>query len=751
MQENLFNDKNTSYLDEMQESFLDYAMSVITSRALPDVRDGLKPVQRRILYAMHKEGLLFNKKFSKCAGIVGEVLKKYHPHGDTAVYETLVRLTQTWVVRHPLIMGQGNFGSIDGDSPAAYRYTEAKLYEISNYLMMDIEKSTVDMSDNYNNTDKEPIVLPARFPNLLINGTSGIAVGMATNIPAHNLSEVLDALILMLKKDFKEDEVLECIKGPDFPTGALILGREGILEAYKTGKGVIRTRAVVETETKKDKNRIIIKEIPYGVSKTRITTKIVELIKNKKIENITDLRDESNKDGIRIVIELKNQAPTNFIIEQLYKHTPLDSNFAVNMVALVDGKPKQLKLIEILDFFILHRREVIRRKTLFELNKAKEKQHILEGFVKILNDKIKYLEILPKTKDKSDLKSKVKDYYKLTEAQSEAIVILPNYKFSNLEVDKIILEHKELGEYISELESILTDESKVKKILKDEFLEIKKKFAEDRKTQIIEDHTDKKLNDLIPSRDVVVARTLGGFIKRYNEVKDSGRDSNIVFTGDDVVRQSLIANLSKDIVLITSDARAYSLKVFDIPEYRRYGKGESISNFIKITDAEIVGTFDERYESDILIITKKGFFKKIDLSFLSNIKSSGVSLFSLRKEDEIISAVQVKDETLSVLDLRHKVVKIKTSDILKSDKGKAAINLTDGVFDFTFRTNYMFINEDGVISTDSKNSIAFICESGEFVAVTTENRYLPIIVSKQGVDLNKKEKIRYVFEYSEGL
>ncbi|MEI6080728.1 MAG: DNA gyrase subunit A, partial [bacterium] len=428
-QQDFFNkdavNNSVSYIDEMQESFIDYAMSVITSRALPDIRDGLKPVQRRILFAMAQEGLFHDKKYSKCAGIVGEVLKTYHPHGDIAVYDALVRMAQSWVMRYALVEGQGNFGSIDGDSPAAYRYTEARLDKLSSYLMLDIEKETVDKVDNYNNTDKEPVVLPARFPNLLVNGASGIAVGMATNIPPHNLVEIIDATIELIKDpEIKIAKLLEYVKGPDFPTAASIIADNGITDAYVTGRGTIRIRAEIVIEKDRDKKRIVITEIPYGIVKTRITTRIVELIKTKKIDGITDIRDESAKEGVRIVLDLAKNAPVDFIIEKLYKNTPLDSNFAVNMVALVDGRPKLVNLKEVLRIFIEYREEVVRRRTLFELKKAEERKHILEGFVKVLSQKERYLkEILPKAKDKTDLKETVEGEFKLTPIQSEALVI----------------------------------------------------------------------------------------------------------------------------------------------------------------------------------------------------------------------------------------------------------------------------------------------------------------------------------------
>jgi DNA gyrase subunit A len=762
MQQNLFNSRNDgkdiSYLDEMKESFLDYAMSVITSRALPDVRDGLKPVQRRILYAMYKEGLLHNKSFSKCAGIVGEVLKKYHPHGDVAVYDTLVRLSQPWVLRCPLVEGQGNFGSIDGDSAAAYRYTEARLDKLSSYLMLDINKNTVDKLNNYNNTEKEPVVLPSVFPNLLINGTSGIAVGMATNIPSHNLEEVLDALTFMLsKKNIKDEEVMKFIKGPDFPTGAKIIDDGTMLETYKNGKGSIRLRAVLEIEKAKNKNKIVIKQIPYGVLKTRITSKIVDLIKTKKMEGITDVRDESNKEGIRIVLDLKKQAPVDFIIEKLYKHTPLDSNFAVNMVALVHGRPKQVSLLSVLKHFINHRKEVIRRRVVFDLNKAEEKKHILEGFVKVLLDKNRYLkQILPNSKDKANLKLTVEKEYKLTDVQSEALIVLPNYRFSGLEVDKILEDYKELEKEVKNLKSILENEAKVKNILKKEFLDLKKEFPSPRKTKIVKNFTDKNLKDLIPERDVVVALTNFGFVKRYNLDKENGeRDSNIVFTGDDVVVRSEIADLSSQIFCFTSDARMYPVKVFDIPEMRRYGKGTSIEDFINLKEnTSVLNILNEKYDGEILFITRKGYIKKVNLKEFQGIKKSGVSAFSLRKGDEIIGVEKVENENICFVEKgKSKLVDLKIKDIEYTKRSKAALKYLEEINNYSLECSdsLVFVSSSGEITSKNPNKKdVFICDkNSEIIAITNQDRSFKIDFSVDKINLNIKEKLLKLIKYKD--
>jgi len=755
-------DNTVSYLDEIKESFIDYAMSVITSRALPDVRDGLKPVQRRILFAMASEGLYSDKKFSKCAGIVGEVLKKYHPHGDVAVYDALVRIAQPWVMRYPLVEGQGNFGSIDGDSPAAYRYTEARLDKLSNYLMLDIEKDTVDKADNYNNTGKEPVVLPTVFPNLLINGASGIAVGMATNIPPHNMGEVMEALIALLKKpELSIEQLMEFVKGPDFPTGASIIDDEGILEAYSTGRGTIRVRATIEVEQEKEKKRVIITDIPYSVVKTRITTKIVELVKTKKLEGITDIRDESNQDGVRIVLDLVKNAPVDFIIEKLYKNTPLDSNFPVNTVALVDGKPQTVDLKRILEIFIHYREEVVRRRTAFDLGKAREKMHILEGFNKVLSQRERYLkEILPKSKDKQDLRSKVEKEFILTPVQSEALVILPNYRFSGLEVDKIMEEYKELADYVSDLESILNSEEKIKKILKDEFTKIRTEFSDPRRTKLISNFEDKKLSDLIPSQEVMVAVTQNGFIKRYNPAaEESERQSNVVFTGDDVVRYVCKADMSERVLIFTSDAKAYPLKVFSIPEMRRYGKGVDIKELLNSKDnIKVIGIYDETSKDEVILFTRKGYAKKVKLTEFMGVKSNGVAVFSLRKEDEVI-ITDIANKDLLILQHNGSVMEVLNESMEASPRGKAADKITDGITGYAKKVSSngerIYVYADGSLfrgipkgkTRQKPVAIIFNTENSttEYVVVTSSNSYMLADIKQENIQLKSGEEIKEVF------
>lgn len=756
-------DDSVSYIDEIKESFLDYSMSVITSRALPDIRDGLKPVQRRILYAMHSEGLLHDKKFSKCAGIVGEVLKKYHPHGDTAVYDALVRMAQTWVMRYPLVEGQGNFGSLDGDSAAAYRYTEARLDKLSSYLMSDIEKDTVDMSDNYNNTGKEPNVLPSSFPNLLVNGASGIAVGMATNIPPHNVGELMDGLMALLKTpELDTKELLSIIKGPDFPTGASIIDDGSIFQAYETGKGVIRLRADIAVEKERDKKRLVIKEVPYGVVKSRITSKVYELIKAKKLDGITDIRDESDQEGVRIVLDLSKTAPEDFIIEKLYKNTPLDSNFAVNMVCLVDGKPQLVGIKRMLGIFIEFREEVVRRRTVFELNKAKEKQDILDGFRKVLEKKDRYLkEILPKSKDKQELKLTVEKEFDLSPVQSEALVVLPNYRFSGLEVEKIIAEYNELTKLVKELESILSSEQKVKKILRDEFTDIKNKFADDRRTRILGDFEDKKLEELIPSKEVMVAVTGGGFIKRYEPSSEqTERQSNVVFTGDDVVRYLCKADLSQRVILFASTGKVYPLKVFSVPEMRRYGKGLDIKELLKLKEEmKIAGVFDENVDQELLVLTSKGHIKKLNTSELKGMKSNGVSLFSLRKGDEVVAVEPASVKGLWILQSKGGFVQIDPASIPLSQRGKAPEKAVEGVEYSCPVTDKdpekLYVYPDGSLkgSFVQKNRPCGVIYKSkdlsiEFVAVTSKSRFVLINTDLDHVELDPQEKVVSVFYFS---
>lgn len=758
---------NISYIDEIKESFLDYSMSVITSRALPDIRDGLKPVQRRILYAMYSEGLTADKKFSKCAGIVGEVLKKYHPHGDTAVYDALVRMAQAWVMRYPLAEGQGNFGSLDGDSAAAYRYTEARLDKLSSYLMSDIDQDTVDMSDNYNNTGKEPTVLPSGFPNLLLNGASGIAVGMATNIPPHNLGELMDALILLLKQpDISVKELMSVVKGPDFPTGAAIIDDGSIVQAYETGKGVVRLRAEIAIEKEKDKKRLVIKEVPYGVVKSRITSKIYELIKSKKLDGIIDIRDESNQEGVRIVLDLSRTAPEDFIIGKLYKNTPLDSNFAVNMVCLVDGKPQLVGLKKMLQLFVEFREEIVRRRTIFELNKSRDKQHILEGFKKALDNKDRYLkEILPKSKDKQDLKTKVEKEFGLTPVQSEALVVLPNYRFSGLEVEKIMAEHLELSKYIKELEDILNSDQKIKKILKDEFLEIKSKFADVRRTRIVQDFEDKKLEELIPSKEVFVAVTNSGFIKRYEPSSEQGeRQSNVVFTGDDVVRFVCKADLSQKIILFSSQGKAYPLRVFSVPEMRRYGKGIEIKELIKTKEElKIVGIVDENIEQEVVLLTAKGCIKKISTTELKGMKSNGVSIFSVRKGDDIVAVKTSSLKYLWVIQSKGGLKEIDVSTIETTPRGKAPEKICEGVESFcavnSKELEKIFVYPEGSLKAQMTTKIKpcgiiykpQINDAVEFVAFTSLSRYLLIDTNQGSISLEPQEKVISVFSFRDNL
>lgn len=749
-------EEKVSYLDEMSESFIDYAMSVITSRALPDLRDGLKPVQRRIILAMHEEGLA--KKFSKCAGIVGEVLKKWHPHGDSAVYEALVRLAQDWVMKLPLVQGQGNFGSIDGDLPAAYRYTEAKLSPITEFLLKDLEKDTVDKIHNYNGTDKEPLVFPTVFPNLLLNGSSGIAVGMATNIPPHNITEVMDALLVLLEDEkLSNEDLMEYIKGPDFPTGATIIGVDGIKDAYLTGKGSLKVRGIIETEKNKDKLKLVIKEIPYGVIKSRITSKIVELIKNKKIEGIVDIRDESDKNGIRLVLELRKNAPIDLIEEKLFKLTPLESFFSINLLALIDGKPKLLKLKEILLHFINFRKEIVRRRTVFDLRKAKERILILEGFKKVLDFKDEYLKkILPVSKSKDGLKELIEERFLLDKVQSEAVVILANYKFSSMEVSKIMEEYDLIKQQIEALNEILLKEAVLIKIIKKEFLDIKTKFKQDRKTKILENFESKKLIDLIPDQKVLVSLTYGNFIKRYNiESEVQERDSRVVFIGDDVIKKIVVGNTAENILVFTKNGRLTPILCFNIQELRRYGKGLEVSSFIKNLENKDVMNIEAFSEDDVLFLTKASYFKKLNLNEFKTIKAKGSTAFSIRKNDELIFAGKAPYKNLALISEKNEILVKNISELTANKTAQKLFNPLKAFFFFDDETkDILLLDKTGDIESVSFKDflkkykskyrdkyILPINNGDELIIFTSEKRFLNINKNTTKVELGVNELI----------
>tara|TARA_Y100000310_G_C20679517_1_gene815087 strand:- start:503 stop:2932 length:2430 start_codon:yes stop_codon:yes gene_type:complete len=634
--------------DEMKKAYIDYSMSVIVGRALPDVRDGLKPVHRRIIYAMSKLGLDYNKRFSKCAGIVGECLKSYHPHGDSSVYDALVRLAQKWNMRYPLVHGQGNFGSQDGDSAAAYRYTEAKLAKISNEMLTDINKETVNLAANFDNSLKEPTVLPSKLPNLLINGSTGIAVGMATNIPPHNLTEINKAVLHIIENPNCEiRDLLELVKGPDFPTGGLICGTAGIRSAYNTGRGKVIVRARTHTETKKDRESIIITEIPYMVNKSSMIQTIAYLVKEKKVEGIHDLRDESDRKGMRVVIELKRGHDPNLILNQLYKYTQMQNTFGIIMLALVDNQPKVMNIKEILEHFLEHRKEVITRRTQFELRKAKERAHILEGLLVALGEIDEVVKGIKASNSVEEARQFLINNYSLSQIQAQAILDMKLQKLTSLETEKINEEYKGLLELINDLNSILASEERILNIIKEEIQEITNKYGDQRRTDLIEMEDEIDIEDLIAEEDVVVTISTSGYVKRvplteYKTQKRGG--TGIIGTGtkeEDVVENLFVTSTHHYILCFSNLGQVHWLKGYQIPESGRYAKGKAIVNLLPLLKEERITTFipiKEFNESQFLVMaTKNGLVKKTALKAYSRPRKGGIVGIRLKENDELIT------------------------------------------------------------------------------------------------------------------
>lgn len=644
------NIKEVNISKEMRTSFLDYAMSVIVARALPDVRDGLKPVHRRILYAMNDLGMTSDKAYKKSARIVGEVIGKYHPHGDSAVYETMVRMAQDFSYRYMLVDGHGNFGSIDGDSAAAMRYTEARMSKIASELLRDINKDTIDYQDNYDGSEKEPVVLPSRFPNLLVNGTSGIAVGMATNIPPHQLGEVIDGVLALSNEpDITIQELMEYIPGPDFPTAGLIVGRSGIRRAYETGKGSITLRARVEIEQKPSgKEVIIVKEIPYQVNKAKLVERIAELVRDKKIDGITDLRDESDRNGMRVVIEVRKDANANVLLNNLYKHTALQTTFGINLLALVHGQPKVLNLKECLYHYLEHQKVIIRRRTEFELKKAEARAHILEGLRIALDHIDEIISLIRSSQTTEIARNGLMEQFSLSEKQAQAILDMRLQRLTGLEREKIEEEYQELVNLIAELKAILADEEKVLHIIREELLEIKERFNDNRRTEIVSGGIEQiEDEDLIPQENIVVTLTHNGYIKRlpistYRSQKRGGRGVQGMGTNEDDFVEHLLTTSTHDTILFfTNKGKAYKAKGYEIPEYSRTAKGLPIINLLGIEKDEWINTIIrvEEYLDDsyLFFTTKKGISKRTPLSEFANIRTNGLIAIHLREEDELIS------------------------------------------------------------------------------------------------------------------
>lgn len=691
---------------EMRNSFLDYAMSVIVSRALPDVRDGLKPVHRRILYAMNEMGVTPDKPYKKSARIVGDVIGKYHPHGDAAVYETMVRMAQDFSYRYPLVDGHGNFGSVDGDSAAAMRYTEARMSKIAVELLKDINKDTVNFGPNYDGTEKEPLVLPARIPHLLVNGAAGIAVGMATNIPPHNLGEVIDGVIHLIDNpNCTNMDLMEFISGPDFPTGAFIMGRSGIRQAYETGRGSVVIRAKAEIEESGGKHRIIVNEIPYQVNKARLIEKIAELVREKKLEGISDLRDESDRTGMRIVIELKRDANPQVLLNNLYKHTAMQTSFGINMLALVDGQPRVLALKNVLHYYIQHQEEVIRRRTEYDLKKAESRIHIVEGLLKaidIVDDLVDKDGPIRSSKDREQARSYLmSESFSLhgrqvplgfTEEQAIAILEMRLQTLTGLSIERLTSEFNELRDLIAELRSILADENKILAIIKEELLMVKDKFADSRRTEIsmaIENIEDE---DLIPQEEVAITLTHRGYIKRlpvdtYRAQKRGGRGIQGMGTHDnDFVEHLISTNSHHFLLFFTNKGKVYRLKAYEIPELSRTAKGTPIINLLQIEQGEHIQAvipvkeFDE--DHFLFFATKQGIVKKSELSSFSHIRKVGLFAINLREDDELIGVHLTDGEQDIILGTRFGMsIRFSEDDVRtmgRSATGVKGIHLDEG-------------------------------------------------------------------------
>jgi len=669
--------------DTLTKSYLEYSMSVIVGRALPDVRDGLKPVHRRILYAMYKMGITSNSAYKKSARIVGDVIGKYHPHGDSAVYEALVRMAQDFSMRIPLIDGQGNFGSIDGDSAAAMRYTEARLTKIAEELLKDIDKDTVDFIPNYDGSEKEPVVLPARFPNLLVNGSSGIAVGMATNIPPHNLTELIDAILYMIdNKDATIEDILKFVKGPDFPTGGIIFGKSGIIEAYKSGRGTIKIRAKYHIEHKGKKEIIVIDELPFQVNKSKLIEKISELVKDKIIDGISEIRDESDREGIRVIIELKKDAMSEIILNNLYKHTQMQVSFGINMLGIYNREPKLFNLFELLDIFIKHRKTVVIRRTIYELEEAKKRAHILKGLLIALANIDEVVEIIKKSENVKEAKENLINRFKLTQIQAQAILDMKLARLTSLEVEKLEKEYEELMKKIEYLNSILKEESVLESVIKDELIEIKEKYKTKRLTEIEDDYDDIDIEDLIPNEEMVVTITHRGYVKRvplksYERQNRGGKGKKaLTVYEDDFIEDFYVANSHDTLMIITNKGQLHWLKVYKIPEGSRTSKGKAIVNLINLDKDEkiktIIKTTDFDENKSLAFFTKNGIVKRTNLSEFKNIRSNGVKAITIDEGDELVTATIVESDDNEFFIVTKKGMAIRFPIISVREMGRAA-------------------------------------------------------------------------------
>jgi DNA gyrase subunit A len=647
--------------EEMKSAFMDYAMSVIVSRALPDARDGLKPVHRRILYTQQGLSNFWNRPYIKCARVVGDVLGKYHPHGDTAAYDALVRLAQDFAMRYPLVDGQGNFGSVDGDSAAAYRYTECRMERIGGELMADIDKETVDFQPNYDDKEQEPTVLPARFPNLLVNGAAGIAVGMATNIPPHNLKEVIEATVaLIANPDITTDELMEIVPGPDFPTGGFICGRNGIRNAYETGRGAIlmRGRTSIEEHPKTGRKSIVATEIPYQVNKAKLIEKIAELVRDKRIEGIADIRDESDRDGMRIVVDLKKDAVPEIVLNNLWKMTPLQESFGINMLAIVEGRPQILSLKKALTTYVAHRRDVVTRRTMFDLRQARERMHILEG-LKIAVDNIDaVIDLIRSSKDTETAKAGLMSSFDLSARQSQAILDMRLAKLTGLEREALVAEMKEVGALIARLDEILGSEQVLMKVVVDELQEIKKDYGDERRTELTDIGADIDIEDTIAPEEMVVTVTHGGYVKRnpktlYKAQRRGGRGITGAATHEeDFVAQLFVASTHDVLLMLTNKGRAYSKKVWEVPQAGRTAKGKAFVNLLPLQENErVVALLPVREFSEgafVVMATRLGHIKKTSLDAFANVRSSGIIALTIPEDDDLV-AVRITEGASDIL------------------------------------------------------------------------------------------------------
>ena len=677
--------------ETMETSYIDYAMSVIASRALPDVRDGLKPVQRRVLYSMVELNNGPDKPHRKCARIVGDTMGKFHPHGDSSIYGALVNMAQEWNTRYPLVDGHGNFGSEDGDGAAAMRYTEARLSKISMEMVADINKDTVEFTPNFDETEKEPSVLPSRYPNLLVNGTSGIAVGMATNIPPHNLTETINAIVKIIDNKVEEnrdttiEEIMEIIKGPDFPTGATILGRKDVEQAYRTGRGKIKTRAVSEIETMDNgKSRIIVTELPYMVNKAKLVEKIASLVKEKKVDGITDLRDESDQEGTRVVIEVRRDANANVILNQLYKHTQLQDSFGVIMLALVNGEPKVLNLLQMLDEYLKHQKDVVTRRTKFELNKAEERAHIIKGLLIALDNIDEVIKIIRGSRTTADAKKNLIERFGLSDAQSQAIVDMRLRQLTGLAREDLEAEYADLMAKIDYLKSILADENKLLTVIKEEIEVIRDKFGDERRTKIGINVGDLSDEDLIPEEDTVVAMTNLGYIKRmtvdnFKSQNRGGKGIKGMQTIDkDFMKDMFMVSTHDYILFLTNTGRIYKLKCYEIPEAGRTARGMAIVNLLQLQPGEKISAMVQmkEFEEDkyLIMATKKGTIKKTPIMAYTNIRKSGIQAITLREDDELIDVI-ISDNNDNIMLITKKGQGIKFRETDVRETGRSAMGV----------------------------------------------------------------------------